>query len=138
MTMERPIARLLLERAFPREARAAMDRDLARWYLHELNGLGDLLRAADEHGGPARLERLRALRLRIEQLVQAFGAARDDLVPWVWERLSHPFEHPEDVFAPAVLLQAHAEGPRFRQWREHLLGEQREAASLLQCLDPRP
>lgn len=67
-------------------------------------------------------------------LRDAFGAAKGDLVPCVWGYLEQPLDHPEDAFAPVVLLGVHDEGPRFQQWTERLTAEEREAISLIKRL----
>jgi hypothetical protein len=119
---------LVLERALSSAKRRSFVDRLVRWYVDELNALGDCLRYHQEQTGTDAAEEAARARERGCEILAALRWNRDEFLIAVRAHLGRPIEMPEDVFGPCVILWALDSGSvELRAWSAGLSEESRRA-----------
>ena len=117
---------VFLERAFPGVERRAFADRLLRWYVEELNPLGDRLRYHEGLAGAEAAQEAARARARVSELLEALRCNRDETVEAARRLLGVPIELPEDAFAPGVILWTlEGASAALRAWAAGLSAESR-------------
>jgi hypothetical protein len=131
--MDAMTTNVVVRRAFCRDAKRALTRDVVAQQLEELNGLGVRLRSCRRTG---RRSREGALRASIGNILDAMAWTREESLRAVWAAVREGTEMPDDALGSAVaLLFLEPDRGRVLAWAASL-GEASRPALHSAGLDP--